>query len=438
MLFDSIPSNHQSIFYMTLAMSVHFFGYELIRNTSMSLFTSSKINLPKIAHPLVMSTLSPFSTCLLLWYGGILRYHGPRIALRYTSLLTLCVWVAFGGILLFFSEDWIRIKQGIVILSFLFQHTYVYLLSTQYWSFIGSVLSQEDNAAVWFSAISGVSSITSTIAASSVSFLLKYYPLEGLLCLAGCIVVISLLLSEAAFSLANYSPEETETKKKNDQTVKAAIQLFRRVPILGALFLEEVIFQCLVTISNVCFVTKLKSSSSKISDVDRATWTGHYFGLINGLSSVFQFVIIPFFLAQHNATWVRRSLPIFAIVSCVLLSFSSHPSLLTSSIPFFLIKLTDYSVRGVLNQMVYLPLDFESRYLGKEIVGVLASRFGKSGMSIVLFFFTMFFSMQYGLRTLSFISTFMAFLWCLASFRLSSFIDGSNDGKHVDLKEKKQ
>merc|ERR1712157_131365 len=120
-------------------------------------------------------------------------------------------------------------------------------------------------------------------------------------------------------------------------------------------------------------------------------------------------------------------LPIVAIISTSILSIhdyyaattttteGNNSSLLIASIPFFLVKLIDYSFRGVLNEMVYLPLDFESRYLGKEIVGVLASRFGKSGMSIVLFFFTMFFSMQYGLRTLSFISTFMAFLWCLAS-----------------------
>ena len=44
----------------------------------------------------------------------------------------------------------------------------------------------------------------------------------------------------------------------------------------------------------------------------------------------------------------------------------------------------DYSLRNVLAELVYVPLDFESRYMGKEIIAVFANRFGKSGMAIIL------------------------------------------------------
>ena len=44
----------------------------------------------------------------------------------------------------------------------------------------------------------------------------------------------------------------------------------------------------------------------------------------------------------------------------------------------------DYSLRNVLAELIYVPLDFESRYVGKEIIAVFANRFGKSGMALIL------------------------------------------------------
>ena len=44
----------------------------------------------------------------------------------------------------------------------------------------------------------------------------------------------------------------------------------------------------------------------------------------------------------------------------------------------------DYSLRNVLAELVYVPLDFDSRYMGKEIIAVFANRFGKSGMAVIL------------------------------------------------------
>ena len=71
---------------------------------------------------------------------------------------------------------------------------------------------------------------------------------------------------------------------------------------------------------------------------------------------------------------------------------------------------------------MYLPLDFESRYLGKEIVGVLASRCGKSGMSLVLSFLFAFVFDKNDVRILSYFTNVMSLLWCMAVFRLCGFI----------------
>lgn len=50
----------------------------------------------------------------------------------------------------------------------------------------------------------------------------------------------------------------------------------------------------------------------------------------------------------------------------------------------FIFIAMDYSLRNVLAELVYVPLDFDSRYMGKEIIAVFANRFGKSGMAVIL------------------------------------------------------
>ena len=44
----------------------------------------------------------------------------------------------------------------------------------------------------------------------------------------------------------------------------------------------------------------------------------------------------------------------------------------------------DYSLRNILAEMAYMPLSFDARFKGKEIVAVFANRFGKSGMALTL------------------------------------------------------
>jgi ATP/ADP translocase len=68
-----------------------------------------------------------------------------------------------------------------------------------------------------------------------------------------------------------------------------------------------------------------------------------------------------------------------------------------------------------------MPLDFESRYLGKEVIGVFGNRLGKSGMSFALSLITSIFG-NLGPQGLSFLSTGASVLWLIYAFRLSSVI----------------
>ena len=102
-------------------------------------------------------------------------------------------------------------------------------------------------------------------------------------------------------------------------------------------------------------------------------------------------------------------------------STRGDPSLYIISACLLTMKTLEYSARRMLDEMVYVPLDFESRYVGKEVVGVLAYRLGKSMMSLSLSALTGVFG-SFGLQQLSILSTGASLLWLSSSWNLSNLI----------------
>jgi ATP/ADP translocase len=62
-----------------------------------------------------------------------------------------------------------------------------------------------------------------------------------------------------------------ETLEK-DATLGTNKNLFRRVPILRAMFVEVILSQCLSSLLNFQFMVKIKEAI--VDDEDRASWTG--------------------------------------------------------------------------------------------------------------------------------------------------------------------
>ena len=82
-----------------------------------------------------------------------------------------------------------------------------------------------------------------------------------------------------------FTPTDNEKKSQSgknsdsegeESLVSKASKLFRRVPVLKALFMEILAGQGLATLLNVCFVTKL--SETLPDDSERAGWMGKVSG----------------------------------------------------------------------------------------------------------------------------------------------------------------
>lgn len=452
---SNITPEGKSVLYMAIAMSMHYLSYSIARPSTIALFTSAKTGFAgnTAAFPLAMAFISPTSLVLLFLYGKILSNAGPRGTIRQTTFLCAStLWLSSILIVLLQGMDLdplsipfipgasIKVIQLVVGGLFIFRESYVQLLTSQYWAFMASILTP-DQSAKWFSPISGLTSITSAASGLGVRSLVDKLGLPGALGVAGAILVTSLIFTEKAYTISDaggFTPADDQMKKKPKHgssstrktsteqedgheagLVKKASALFGRVPVLKALFMEILAGQGLATLLNVLFVTKL--SESLPDDTVRAGWMGKFFASINVVAMCLQFGVIPRIMPHLEPRYLWRFMPMTMVTALSYLCINENPTLYLISGCFMLFKVMEFSIRRMLDEMVYVPLDFESRFLGKEIISVFGYRFGKSGMSLALSGLTSMFG-DFGLQQLSFLTGGAAGVWLLAAFNVSNLV----------------
>jgi hypothetical protein len=418
----SLPPSHGSsdslltpegkaVVFMAIAMSFHYLGYSLARSITLSLFGSETTGYKgsTAAFPFAMAFVSPLSLAILMGYANILEMFGPRDALMQSTLFCALVMSAAGvAISTCLRFNWKVFGSNIPVVKcitgplLVFRESYVQLLTSQYWSFMASALTPNQSAK-WFGPIAGLTSISSVIAGVAVSPLVKKIGLSVALVGTGIMLLVSMWFSNIAYGIArahDFEPSDrTHNKKKSPAVSKnnaaegdlsnknmgliaKAARLFQRVPVLRSLFIEILASQGLATILNVCFVDTLGNSIP--NDDERAGWLGKYYALINLITMALQFAILPPLMSICEPKTLWRVIPLLSLCFTLIQALEKNPSLRLVGASLLVMKVSEYSARRTLDEMIFVPLDFESRFLGKEVIGVFGYRFGKSLMSLAL------------------------------------------------------
>ncbi len=318
---------------------------------------------------------------------------------------------------------------------------------------MASVLTPNESAR-WFAPIAGLTSIASVVGGTAVSFLSERLKLSGTLACTGLALLLSMLATGQAYSIAEKNGFSPKPRAKSLKSMKTrgqkgegyegglftkAGKLFKRVPVLKALFCEILASQSLATLLNVCFVASVGATIP--DDTVRAGWVGNFYALINVFSMTLQFAVLPLLMQYIEPKDLWRFTPLISLAFTTSQAFQKNPTLYAISASLLVMKVSEYSARRMLDEMVYVPLDFESRFVGKEIIGVFGYRFGKSCISLSLSALTSIFG-QFDLQTLSVLADLAAVTWAKMAWNLSSLVPtkkeaqgyydktSSKDGKH--------
>jgi len=441
---NSLATRGKSVAFMALAMACHYLGYSLARPVTVALFTSKATGYPDSpgAFPFAMAFVSPFSLLLLLAYGSMLEKRGPKGALERTTLYcSSAILASSAAIEVAQRTNAVLWKTSIPIMKvisgplFVFRESYVQLLTSQYWSFMASVLTPNESAR-WFAPIAGLTSIASVVGGTAVSFLSERLKLSGTLACTGLALLLSMFATRQAYSIAEkngFSPKprskKVEARKPTQLGQKVqeydgglitkARNLFKRVPVLKALFCEVLASQSLATLLNVCFVASVGATIP--DDTIRAGWVGNFYALINVFSMTLQFAVLPLLMQYIEPKDLWRFTPLISVGFTTFQAFQKSPTLYAISASLLVMKVSEYSARRMLDEMVYVPLDFESRFVGKEIIGVFGYRFGKSCISLSLSTLTSIFG-QFDLQSLSVMADLAALTWAKMAWNLSSLV----------------
>lgn len=446
---EPLSPKARSVLSMALASATHFAGYEYARTGTLTLVTSERTGFSSSSVvPLATGCVSPFSLLLLWLYARKLDFSGPCTALRHCTIFYAAI-LFFGGIFLQSVDGLLEpynlyhgASRYFLFALFVLENCFVQLLFTQHWAFMSSVQTKQE-AAVWFAPIAGIGSIASTAAAFTVAPITDRFGLAALLIAAGASMGLSSYFSMNSYRIAmqhGFEPKPKENEKRalaqNDgkNFFQRASALFLRVPVLGALCFEVMFSQCQSSLLNSLFVLKLKEAIP--ADDERARYTGNCYAYINGFSGVLQFAALPLLVKHLESRNLWLIMPSIMVACSLLMTFQQANNLHTVSASFLLMKAMEYSVKGVTSEMVYVSLDYESRFLGKEIIGVFVNRVGKSVVAIGLSFFTAYFGEELDLKYLSMALVVIGAAWLCVSYRLTTFLNA--DAESDDKKYKKE
>lgn len=450
----------QSVLFMATASALHFAGLEFARSGTMALFTSDKMGFSSpSASPLSTICMTPFSILVLWTYTKSLERWGPRKSLIGSTLL-FSLLLASSAVILSILEAlmdhgsnnqdddlqclwfWRRLAQATIFSLNVAQSSFVQLLYTQHWSFIGSVSKEWEGATMWFAPIAGLGSIASTFAALAVQPVVREFGLMGLLGASSLFLLASSCAAGVAYYIAMTHRFEPNTTR--DQTTKnygmekrlenhsgslvnTSLRLFARVPVLANLCMEVLACQGVSSIMNFMFLLKVKECIS--DDQLRASWTSTWYARINFFSGVLQFGVLPLLIKRwrtqsknDNQRKVWLLMPLSMMACATLMTYQTEGlSLLLVTVSFALYKTLEYSVRGVAVEMVYVNLDYESRFFGKEVIGLFVDRLGKSSTAVVLSMVPYLFGGESACLDKVFVQALScgSFLWLAASYPLS-------------------
>ena len=349
-----------AVFLAGLSAMFLFCGYEFIRSPAESIFIEK---FGAGAKPYAIA-LVPFMMAAMIYvYGRLLSAVGAKKAMAVSMLASaaffLVAWAMLG-----------RAGRWFAFFLLVFKESYVVIISEQYWSFINSVLKDEEGK-IYNGPVAGLGALGSLCG----GWLLGHYAVglgtRAFVLFAGLVILPAAVLSWLGYEKAGEpKPSAEEAGGKKGHLHLSILTENRTV-----LFIAFIIFSAQVVATALDFRwTQLLQDF--LPDLDaRTAYMGGFWMRVNIFSFSMQFLATPFLLRWIPRRGILTFIPAVHIVTCLLLFL--HPTLGLASAAFLLFKGMDYSIFRASKETLYIPFSYDTRYRAKQVAEAFTYRFAK-------------------------------------------------------------
>ncbi len=351
------------VFFAILAGMAIAGDYGIIRPASSSIFItvfSAK------ALPWVWFATVPLNLAVIAFYNRFLSSLGPlkMIGICTSSIIAVNVLTAY----------LLPLWPPIIFLQFAWKDIYILLMFKQLWSMIHSTI-QPNRAKYLYGFIFGMGTLSSMLCSQIPTYFAVQLGSGSLFYFSLPLYLIFFFSYRAAFKRSGVPQSGFATDSKGE-----GFSLIRKSPFLTSILLLVVLMQLSAGLLEYQFNAHLEH---QFSDQDlRTAYCGEIMGITNFVSTCLQF-LGSFFLIQWVG--VKRGHFLIPLVLCISgLGSIAFPTFAMISCSFVLIKALDFSLFGVLREMLYVPLTLNEKYRAKAIIDVFAYRTCKAAISLVI------------------------------------------------------
>jgi len=342
--------------------------YGITRPASNALFLTA---FSSKAYPYVWLATVPLNLLVIYLYNRFLPKIGPLRMLGYLAGTTIAINSLCGFLL--------PIWPKLVFFHFAWKDIYILIMFKQLWSMIHSTIAAS-RAKIIYGVIFGMGTVGSVLSSLIPGFFAVRLGSEQLFFFTLPLYLVLILSYSFAFKRSGLKTARFEAELTPNPKASEGFSLIKRSPFLIAVLLLVVFMQISVALVEYQFNAHLELNILQ-KDL-RTEYCGRLIGLMNLLSAVFQFV--GGFLMVHLLGIRRSHFFIPAMLCLSVLSSWAIPGFAAMSLCYVFVKSVDFSLFGIIREMLYIPLQLDEKFRAKAVIDVFAYRTSKALVSLCI------------------------------------------------------
>lgn len=341
--------------------------YGITRPASQSIFLSV---FSAESLPYVWLAIVPFNFFIISLYNRFLPRMGP---LKMMGLIILAIALINAS-----SAFLLPLFPKLIFFQTCFKDIYILLMFKQLWSMIHSTITSQ-KAKLLYGLIFSCGTCGSVAGSMIPGFFAPLFGSEALFLFTPPIYLLLFVFYKQAYQQSGIHHLH-EWSRPGSIRSREGFTLIAKNRYLLAVLLLVVFMQLSVALVEYQFNHQLREAFPS-QDV-RTAYTGQLLGFVNmislGLQFIGSFVLIQFLGIRGSHFFVPF------ILFCAAVGQWALPGFFMSAAAFVLTKSIDFSLFGIVREMLFVPLRIDEKFRAKAVIDVFAYRSSKALASLML------------------------------------------------------